>query len=152
MTLNFTEMTLPSRRDDQASAFKGHVMIRSSKPNSTPKPKGRKDEDLEKDRWENEGGANPNQPSRILNFDRDSLDQARFTHQINLFYELMDDGAYDKAAKVISHAAEKYCRYREQIRESFDHAVSVLSTLNGPAYPPHPQALPLVIKKRDMAL
>ena len=152
MTLEFTDITSPvDDREHSPLPTRSQPESRAVLPPSFRKIQETYDEDTEKQRWENEGGADP---SRADYSDREhgSIDENPITQMVDDAYTYFDQDELDHAARAIDAAINQYVGCREVLRDLVEYAVARLSTAGGPAEPPHPAARPLVIKRRDLAI
>lgn len=151
MTFDFTDITSPvDDRDHSPSPPRVRPIGHAVRPASTRITKESYDEDIEKQRWENEGGANLN---RFVGRDHGpGIDNNPITQMVGDAYEYFERDELDQAARAVDVAIDQHVGCRDVLRDLVDHAVARLSTAGGPAAPPHPAARSLVIKLRDLAI
>ncbi len=151
MTLDLTD--IPSPVDDREHSplpIRSRPDSRAVLPASFKKVKENYDADIEKQRWENEGGADP--AGRDSGDNRSRLDDNPITQMVDNAYAYFEQDEFDHAAQAIDVAIHQYVGCREVLRDLIEYAVARLSTHGGPAEPPHPAARPLVMKRRDLAI
>lgn len=108
---------------------------------------GRNDEE----RWENEGGAYLARFGLVPGINRLVAEDDTFITHIKNFDDALDREEYDVAAAELNAAADIYSAFQSIVTHCFDDAISHLTTLGGPASPPHPLALPLIRKRESFA-
>ena len=64
----------------------------------------------------------------------------------------LNEGAYKDAVKTIEYAVNSVELNRQDVVDLLDDAISHLSTLHGPAEPPHPAALSLIQTRASASL
>ena len=152
MTFDITDISSPvDDREHSPLPARPRPDGRAVLPPSFKKIQETYNESIEKQRWENEGGADP---GRADCFDREysNLDDNPITQMVDDAYAYFDQDELDHAARAIDAAIDQYVGCRDVLRDLVKYAVARLSTAGGPASPPHPAARPLVIKRRDLAI
>ena len=149
MTFDFTDNPSPvTNREDSPSPTVGRAVL----PPSFRKIKELYNEDFEKQRWENEGGTDADRvdsPTRQYGV----VDDNPIIQMVDEAIEQMDEQAdYEAAVKTVSLAMEHADECRNQVKALVRYAIDRLSTLGGPADPPHPGALALVKRRKNLAL
>lgn len=81
-----------------------------------------------------------------------SIEENPIITMVDDAFEQLNDAEFDQAVDTINAAMEHALSCRDNVRELIDYAINRLSTLGGPADPPHPGALNLVRKRMDLAL
>lgn len=148
MTLEFTDVPSPNNdREHSATPPLGRAVL----PPTFEKIKETYDEDIEKQSWENEGGADLDGHNR-RNHWIDRIDHNPIALIVDDAYERFERDELDKATDAVHAAVNQYVDCREIVRELVDYAIKRLSTAGGPATPPHPAARRLVIERRDLAI
>lgn len=148
MTFDFTENSSPViDREDSSSPPAGRAVL----PLSFSIIKETYNEEFERQRWENEGGADPTgtdsfvsryglaEDNPIIQMVDDALDQ-------------LEEDDFDEAVKTVTSAMQHAVLCHNQVRELVRYAIDRLSTLGHPADPPHSGALALVKQKQNLAL
>lgn len=152
MTLDFTETTSPvDDREHSPLPTQVNPESRAVLPTSFKKVKENYDADIEKKRWENEGGADLGRVDR-LSGEHGSIDDNPITQMVDDAYAYFEQDELDHASRAIDAAINQYVGCREVLRDLVEYAVARLSTAGGPAEAPHPAARPLVIKRRNLAI
>ncbi len=119
---------------------------------SPSKPKESQDDNIYEERWENEGGAYLDQFGIVPGVSRLVADDDAFVACIRNFDEALANEDFDVAAAELNSAAEIYSAFQSVVATCFDDAIAHLTTIGGPASPPHPLALPLIRKREAIAL
>lgn len=151
MTFDITDISSPlDDREHSPLPPLGDSEGRAVLPPSFKKVKEVYDADFEKQRWENEGGADPDRAHRRNH--RPRVEENPISQMVDDAYAYFEQDELDQAARAVDVAIKQHVGCRDKLRELVDYAVARLSTAGGPASPPHPAARPLVIKRRDLAI
>ena len=124
--------------------------LNQAKPNSERKEN--QDDNIYEERWENEGGAYLDQFGIVPGVSRLVAEDDAFVECIRNFDEALANEDFDVAAAELNSAAEIYAAFQSVVATCFDDAIAHLTTIGGPAAPPHPLALPLIRKREAIAL
>jgi hypothetical protein len=146
------EITSPSLFDEVSakglpplaqSRLTAHVETLEPTPKAQPhSPKEICYESIERQRWEDEGGAHSD--NLDLSDRPDSLDSSVVeTHLTQAHVHFARDNV-DGGTRELIAAAERANKHRAMVLTAMDHAISALTTLGHKSAPPHPQASTLV--------
>lgn len=98
--------------------------------------------ELEKDRWENEGGTHLDCADTHTRIDSGSLGEIH--RLISQSENQFADGQIGPAVSSLMEAAERFEDNRQNVYGAFDRAIARLSSTGCNASPPHPEALSLI--------
>lgn len=109
------------------------------------------DEEFEKQRWENEGGADSGRADSIPS-DYGVAKDNPIIQMVDDAFDQLDDESFDTAVQTITHAVEHAVACQAEVKGLVRYAIDRLSTLGHPADPPHPGALRLIKQRHKLAL
>ncbi len=127
-----------------------HVDTLKQKPETLFQPKEICYESIERQRWEDEGGAHSSclGPDDRLN----RLDSSIVESHLNQAQVHFEEDDIDSAANELIAAAERINKHRAMIHNAMNQAISKLTTLGQKSTPPHPRALSLIKARKAYLL
>ncbi len=148
MTLDITDNYSPViDREDSPPSQGGAVL-----PSHFQKIKENYDEYFEKQRWEDEGGADFTGPDS-LSSRYGVIDENPIIKMVDHAFEQLDEEAtFEDAVATVSMAMDHAEECRKHVRDLVRYAIDRLASFRSPADPPHPGALELVKRRQKLAL
>jgi len=146
MTFDFTDKSNVSEsRDTYDPSPVGHVMLRKVRAKRL-ESKEKTDEKLYGEYGKNESRADINGFAGSL--DSHPIDHSPLLKLVDEAYETLEAEQYDKAVDTIGEIADQFVERKKAVAALLDHTIDTLSTMYGPAAPPHSGILAVIRKRK----